>query len=91
MLFFKKIQMSEKSIFTIFRDLLQAIGSLKGGSEAIARGIAIFQFIGLTPPVGFQTVLIVTACILFVLNRRQYLLRNDLCTHGNRSDSIKAD
>lgn len=46
-------------------DLLNATGSLKSGSEAIARGVAIGLFIGLTPTVGFQTILMITACILF--------------------------
>jgi uncharacterized protein len=50
------------------RDRLQDSGSLKGGSEAIARGIAIGLFIGLTPTVGFQTILMITACILFAGN-----------------------
>jgi uncharacterized protein len=50
------------------RDRLQDSGSLKGGSEAIARGIAIGLFIGLTPTVGFQTILMLTACILFAGN-----------------------
>lgn len=46
------------------REHLQATGSLKGGAEAIARGAAIGLFIGLTPTVGFQTVLMIIACIL---------------------------
>jgi uncharacterized protein len=50
------------------RNRLQDSGSLKGGSETIARGIAIGLFIGLTPTVGFQTILMITACILFAGN-----------------------
>ncbi|MFO8154934.1 MAG: DUF2062 domain-containing protein [Pseudomonadota bacterium] len=50
------------------RATLQYMGSLKGGPEAIARGVAIGLFIGLTPTVGFQTVLMLIACALFVGN-----------------------
>jgi len=50
------------------RDALHATGSLKGGQEAVARGIAIGLFIGLTPTVGIQTALMITACMLLAGN-----------------------
>lgn len=42
---------------------LHAAGSMKTGPEAIARGVAIGLFIGLTPTVGFQTVLMIILCV----------------------------
>ncbi|MGM0554067.1 MAG: DUF2062 domain-containing protein [Pseudomonadota bacterium] len=42
---------------------LHAAGSMKSGPEAMARGVAIGLFIGLTPTVGFQTVLMIILCI----------------------------
>jgi len=50
------------------RNRLHATSTLKGGSEAIARGIAIGLFIGLTPTVGFQTALMITVCVLLAGN-----------------------
>lgn len=50
------------------RDSLQAAGSLKGGPEMIARGVAIGLFIGLTPTVGVQTVLMIAVCLLLSAN-----------------------
>ena len=46
----------------------QAAGSFKAGTEEVARGIAIGLFIGLTPTFGFQTALMITACILLTGN-----------------------
>ncbi len=46
------------------RDGLHAAGTLRGGPETIARGVAIGLFIGLTPTFGIQTVLMVAVCIL---------------------------
>lgn len=46
----------------------RAAASFKGGSEAVARGVAIGLFIGLTPTFGFQTALMITACILLAGN-----------------------
>lgn len=51
-----------------FRLYQRATASFKGGSEAVARGIAIGLFIGLTPTFGFQTALMITACILLAGN-----------------------
>ncbi len=44
--------------------LLEATGCLKGGAEAMARGVAVGLFIGLTPTVGFQTPLMILGCLL---------------------------
>lgn len=48
--------------------ILHAAGSMKGEPEAIARGVAIGLFIGLTPTVGFQTALMLAACLLLAGN-----------------------
>ncbi|MCC5859644.1 MAG: DUF2062 domain-containing protein [Ectothiorhodospiraceae bacterium] len=48
--------------------LLQDRGVIRGGSESIARGVAIGLFIGLTPTVGFQTMLILVCCLLVAGN-----------------------
>jgi len=42
--------------------------SLRSHPEAIARGVAVGLFVGLTPTVGFQTVFMITACILVAGN-----------------------
>ncbi|MGM0672205.1 DUF2062 domain-containing protein [Thioalkalivibrio sp.] len=47
---------------------LHAAGSMKSGPEAMARGVAIGLFIGLTPTVGFQTVLMIILCIALAGN-----------------------
>ncbi|RZU98714.1 DUF2062 domain-containing protein [Spiribacter vilamensis] len=47
---------------------LHAAGSMKGEPEAIARGVAIGLFVGLTPTVGFQTALMLAACLLLAGN-----------------------
>lgn len=39
-------------------------GCLSGGSEAVARGIAVGLFVGLTPTVGFQISFMIAGCIL---------------------------
>ncbi len=41
---------------------------MKSGPEAMARGVAIGLFIGLTPTVGFQTVLMIILCIALAGN-----------------------
>ena len=46
------------------RRLLEATGCLKGDAEAMARGVAVGLFIGLTPTVGFQTPLMILGCVL---------------------------
>lgn len=43
---------------------LHAAGALRGNPETIARSVAIGLFIGLTPTVGVQTVLMVAVCLL---------------------------
>ena len=48
--------------------VLEISGSLRSHPEAIARGVAVGLFVGLTPTVGFQTVLMITACILVAGN-----------------------
>jgi uncharacterized protein len=50
------------------RRTLHAAGSLEGGPEAIARGVAIGLFIGLTPTVGLQTALLIASCVLLSAN-----------------------
>lgn len=47
---------------------LHAAGSMKSGPEAMARGVAIGLFVGLTPTVGFQTVLMIILCIALAGN-----------------------
>lgn len=44
---------------------LHAAGTMKTDPEAVARGLAIGLFIGLTPTVGFQTLLMIILCIAF--------------------------
>ena len=44
------------------RRTLHAAGSMKNEPETIARGVGIGLFIGLTPTVGFQIVLMLAAC-----------------------------
>lgn len=46
------------------RAALRISGCLRGGPEPMARGIGIGLFIGLTPTIGFQTVLMVIGCIV---------------------------
>jgi len=46
------------------RQLLDTTGALRGETETIARGIGIGLFIGLTPTVGFQIVLMIIGCLL---------------------------
>ncbi|SFD43335.1 hypothetical protein SAMN05660831_01627 [Thiohalospira halophila DSM 15071] len=48
--------------------VLEVSGSLRSHPEAIARGVAVGLFVGLTPTVGFQTALMITACILVAGN-----------------------
>ena len=48
--------------------LLHGRGVIRGGPESIARGVAIGLFIGLTPTVGFQTMLILLGCLLVAGN-----------------------
>ncbi|MFP4131553.1 MAG: DUF2062 domain-containing protein [Thiohalospira sp.] len=48
--------------------VLEVSGSLHSHPEAIARGVAVGLFIGLTPTVGFQTVFMIIACILVAGN-----------------------
>jgi len=43
-------------------------GCLRGGPEPVARGLAIGAFVALTPTAGFQTVLMVVACIVLRAN-----------------------
>lgn len=49
-------------------NMLHGRGVIRGGPESIARGVAIGLFIGLTPTVGFQTVLILMGCLLVAGN-----------------------
>ncbi|WP_051434664.1 DUF2062 domain-containing protein [Desulfonatronum lacustre] len=51
--------------------LLNQSGALRTDPEALARGVAVGLFIGLTPTFGVQTALIVAGCIL---------LRGNVCT-----------
>lgn len=44
-------------------DTLRATGALRPGVEPVARGIAIGLFIGLTPTVGVQIMLMIAACV----------------------------
>jgi len=44
--------------------MLRWSGCLNTGGEALARGAGIGAFIGLTPTVGFQTVLMIAGCML---------------------------
>lgn len=46
------------------RSALHIGGCLRTGPEPMARGIGVGLFIGLTPTVGFQTVLMVIGCII---------------------------
>lgn len=46
------------------RQLLDTTGTLRGETETVARGIGIGLFIGLTPTVGFQTILMIIGCLL---------------------------
>ena len=46
------------------RQLLDTTGALRGETEIIARGIGVGLFVGLTPTVGFQTVLMIIGCLL---------------------------
>ncbi len=48
--------------------VLHGRGVIRGGPESIARGMAIGLFIGLTPTMGFQTVLLLLACLLLAGN-----------------------
>ncbi|MGM0411803.1 MAG: DUF2062 domain-containing protein [Pseudomonadota bacterium] len=48
--------------------VLEISGSLRSHPEAIARGVAVGLFVGLTPTVGFQTVFMIAACILVAGN-----------------------
>ena len=43
---------------------LDATGCLKGGAEGMARGVAVGLFFGLTPTVGFQTLLMIIGCMV---------------------------
>jgi len=43
-------------------------GCLRGGAEAAARGVAVGLFIGLTPTVGVQTILMILCCIIVGAN-----------------------
>ncbi|WP_440996823.1 DUF2062 domain-containing protein [Arhodomonas sp. SL1] len=43
---------------------LHTTGCLTHGTEAAARGVAVGLFLGLTPTVGFQTVLMIAGCML---------------------------
>lgn len=43
-------------------------GCLRGGAEAAARGVAVGLFIGLTPTVGIQTILMILCCIILGAN-----------------------
>lgn len=43
---------------------LEATGCLRKGPEAVARGIFIGLFVGLTPTVGGQTLLMILGCVL---------------------------
>ena len=51
--------------------LLHQSGALRPDPEALARGVAVGLFIGLTPTFGVQTALIVVGCIL---------LRGNVCS-----------
>lgn len=44
--------------------VLDATGCLKGGAEFMARGVAVGLFVGLTPTVGFQTLLMIVGCMI---------------------------
>lgn len=44
--------------------VLDATGCLKGGAVFMARGVAVGLFVGLTPTVGFQTVLMIIGCMI---------------------------
>ncbi len=48
--------------------MLHGRGVIRGGPESIARGVAVGLFIGLTPTVGFQTMIILLACLLVAGN-----------------------
>ena len=43
-------------------DALEFTGCLRKGPEAVARGVAVGLFVGLTPTVGGQTLLMVLGC-----------------------------
>jgi len=45
-------------------DFLHRTGCMSMRREALARGIAVGLFIGLTPTVGFQTMLMVAGCMM---------------------------
>lgn len=48
--------------------VLELTGCLRKGPEAVARGILVGLFIGLTPTVGAQTLLMVLGCLLLRAN-----------------------
>lgn len=48
--------------------LLELTGCLRKGPEAVSRGVFVGLFIGLTPTVGAQTLLMVLGCILLRAN-----------------------
>ncbi|MHA7833012.1 MAG: DUF2062 domain-containing protein [Algiphilus sp.] len=44
--------------------VLEASGCLRGGAEAVARGVFVGLFVGLTPTVGAQTLFMISGCII---------------------------
>jgi len=45
-------------------DVLRVSGCLSRGTEAAARGVGVGLFVGLTPTVGVQTILMIIGCII---------------------------
>lgn len=52
------------STYPRVKKALDATGALRGGATAVARGVGVGLFVGLTPTLGFQTGLMIAGCIL---------------------------